>query len=1360
VSGAAALNGGAVTTTVAQAYGGAVTLGTDDTLIATAVTFGSTVDAAAAGAQGLTVAGNATFGGAVGKGQALRSLSVTGTAALNGGSVTTNAAGAGTQSYGGAVTLGADAALSASAPTGTPALVTFASTVDAAARGAQGLTVTGNASFGGAVGSGQAPSTLTVTGTTALGAGSVTTTGKQTYDRAITLTRTVDDTLSYSAITIGGTVDAQSQGGEGLTLAGDVAFPAPVGAGQALKFLTVQGAAALNGSSVTTNAAGAGTQTYRGAVTLGADAALSASAGPGTPALVTFGSTVDAAAAGAEGLAVTGNASFAAAVGKGQALKALSVTGTTALNGGSVTTSAAGAGTQTYRGAVTLGADAALSASAPTGTPALVTFGSTVDAAAAGAEGLTVTGNASFGGAVGSGQALSALTVTGATALNGGSVTTNAAGAGTQTYRGAVTLGADAALSASAPTGTPALVTFSSTVDAAAAGAEGLTVTGNASFGGAVGSGRALSTLTVTGATALGAGPVTTTAAQHYHGAITLTGDDTLTYGSLQIDSTVDAAAAGAAGLALGGDVTFPAPVGKTQALKFLSVRGATALNGGSVTTSAAGAGTQTYQGAVTLGQDASLSASAGAGTAALVSFGSTVDAAAAGAESLTVTGNASFGGAVGGVVGSGNAPRVLAVSGTTTLGAGTVTTTTTQTYTGAVTLTSANVLTTGDANITFGSTVDGGFALTLAAGGGDLFFNGAVGNVTPLISLTIRTARDVTAGAITAGAITQAAGSQASAFTGLLHALSSGGISFAGTNFSFTGGIAVDRGPAQITSSGTLQVSGGAVSLNGNALTVTDAGAADGISSAITGPNSPVTKAGKGTLVLTGTNTYGPTVISAGTLQIGNGGVSGTLGLGDVLDNAALHFLRGDRITVPNAINGTGTVTVSDGIVVTTSQGSGYVGATLVQSILVANGRQANSPVQVVPHAELAGAGVVGSVTVMAQGELSPGPDLGQVGTLSAFTVDLAPGAVLNAEVNGAGDAAYSRVAVFGNVPVTLDQATLALSLGNGFHLSSPGAAAARTDSSFLFVRNGTGQPLNGGLAQIQVLGGGPAVIGANDRVGGGRIPEAAVFPIDGAAAQLSYLGVLPGGAVTHDLQLNVMGPGSDRLFVLGIFRDLLHAPNASAQAVQPYLDELQRTNRRDKVARELWGDYPANTPHATGGVAIPDGPHLLQLSADLARAFGLPPGVVRRKLYNHLDSSSTALMKVLLAGLRTRSNHDFIATVFKGFGRNSAGALLGGVNQAEWVGRLQGGASRHDVLLAILASPELKRLAVRELEKQFHHPMPADLLLAEFNVGRAGTAGASTNGAIVAGLVTEASYEAKLVTIAMTDGWNLPGS
>lgn len=74
-------------------------------------------------------------------------------------------------------------------------------------------------------------------------------------------------------------------------------------------------------------------------------------------------------------------------------------------------------------------------------------------------------------------------------------------------------------------------------------------------------------------------------------------------------------------------------------------------------------------------------------------------------------------------------------------------------------------------------------------------------------------------------------------------------------------------------------------------------------------------TKVGSGTQILSGNNTYtGTTTISAGTLQVGVNGASGTLGTGAVTSNANLVFNRSDTVAMSTlaagGITGTGNVT------------------------------------------------------------------------------------------------------------------------------------------------------------------------------------------------------------------------------------------------------------------------------------------------------------------------------------------------------------------------------------------------------------------------------------------------------------------
>ncbi len=85
-------------------------------------------------------------------------------------------------------------------------------------------------------------------------------------------------------------------------------------------------------------------------------------------------------------------------------------------------------------------------------------------------------------------------------------------------------------------------------------------------------------------------------------------------------------------------------------------------------------------------------------------------------------------------------------------------------------------------------------------------------------------------------------------------------------------------------------------------------------------------------TLILTGNNSYGgPTTISAGTLQVGVGGATGTLGSGDVVNNGALVFNRSGELTVANSISGTGSLTKQGTGTVTLTGNNSYNGGTTI---------------------------------------------------------------------------------------------------------------------------------------------------------------------------------------------------------------------------------------------------------------------------------------------------------------------------------------------------------------------------------------------------------------------------------------------
>ncbi|WP_245535120.1 beta strand repeat-containing protein [Leadbettera azotonutricia] len=106
------------------------------------------------------------------------------------------------------------------------------------------------------------------------------------------------------------------------------------------------------------------------------------------------------------------------------------------------------------------------------------------------------------------------------------------------------------------------------------------------------------------------------------------------------------------------------------------------------------------------------------------------------------------------------------------------------------------------------------------------------------------------------------------------------------------------------------------------------------------------VEKDGDGIGILTGDNDYsGGTTITNGTLQIGNGGETGSI-TGNVTDNGVLAFNRKDDITFQGDITGEGVLTqIGGGVLVLTGDNT-YKGGTTIESgiLQIGNGRETGS--------------------------------------------------------------------------------------------------------------------------------------------------------------------------------------------------------------------------------------------------------------------------------------------------------------------------------------------------------------------------------------------------------------------------------
>jgi autotransporter-associated beta strand protein len=235
------------------------------------------------------------------------------------------------------------------------------------------------------------------------------------------------------------------------------------------------------------------------------------------------------------------------------------------------------------------------------------------------------------------------------------------------------------------------------------------------------------------------------------------------------------------------------------------------------------------------------------------------------------------------------------------------------------------------------------------------------------------------------------------------------------------------------------------------------------------TGPLNIGDPANGGTVILTANNSYsGGTSIDRGTLQLGNGGTSGSI-TGNVTDNGTLIFDRSDAVTFGGVISGTGTVqqngtgttvlagtntysggtNIASGTLVAgsgTPFGSGPIqisgntslleipndvtvtaGATnMIAGTVDVNGTFNVPSVSVQPGATLMGSGLINS-SVTNSGTVSPGNSPGTLTIRGNYTQSSS--GVLNIVINSATN--YSRLAVTGHA--NLD-GTLRLTLASGF--------------------------------------------------------------------------------------------------------------------------------------------------------------------------------------------------------------------------------------------------------------------------------------------------------------------------------------
>jgi len=224
--------------------------------------------------------------------------------------------------------------------------------------------------------------------------------------------------------------------------------------------------------------------------------------------------------------------------------------------------------------------------------------------------------------------------------------------------------------------------------------------------------------------------------------------------------------------------------------------------------------------------------------------------------------------------------------------------------------------------------------------------------------------------------------------------------INYAGGTFDISGLTAAGTQAGSIEGAGAVRLGGKRLTLGGNNRSTETSGIiSDGGFSG--GSGGSLVKTGTGTLTLTGANTYtGGTTINSGTLQIGNGGPTGSIA-GNIADDGMLVFNRSDAVTYAGVVSGTGALRKTGTGTLTLSGASTYTGATTVAGgTLLVNGSLV-SGVTVNSGTRLGGTGRIGGLTVA--GTLAPGNSIGTINVAGNTT--FAAGSTYEVEVDGAGN-------------------------------------------------------------------------------------------------------------------------------------------------------------------------------------------------------------------------------------------------------------------------------------------------------------------------------------------------------------------
>lgn len=212
--------------------------------------------------------------------------------------------------------------------------------------------------------------------------------------------------------------------------------------------------------------------------------------------------------------------------------------------------------------------------------------------------------------------------------------------------------------------------------------------------------------------------------------------------------------------------------------------------------------------------------------------------------------------------------------------------------------------------------------------------------------------------------------------------------MNLSGGTVSVTGNIIRTGGAG--TENATVTLDGATLNMNGNSLGgvktiafVAQQGTLENLSELNNGGG--LTKTTTGTLILEGTNIYtGGTTISAGSVQIGTGGSTGTIGSGTIDNSSVVKVNRAGTLTLDNLIQGTGSLEQNGAGTTVLTGTNTYSGGTIVNAgtlevsnsfTLPTDSGTGTGGVTVSIGGKLSGSGSIAGSTILGTGSiLAPG--------------------------------------------------------------------------------------------------------------------------------------------------------------------------------------------------------------------------------------------------------------------------------------------------------------------------------------------------------------------------------------------------